>query len=98
MNLKKPVPILLSVLLLSTSVYAAEGEPFIFEELDLDHNGAISREEANVRMDLVENFDTIDTNGNGSLSVDEYTAYHNKGRLVPEEVEVPEPGSAPLRR
>ncbi len=67
----------------------------IFEDIDTDHNGAISRDEAKVRMDLASNFDEIDKNGNGSLSVDEYTDYHNKGRLVPEEVEIPEPGAAP---
>jgi Ca2+-binding EF-hand superfamily protein len=70
--------------------------PSLFEELDSNHNGAISKTEAAARMDLSNNFDSIDKNGNGSLSVDEYTAYENKGRMVPEEVEVPEPGAAPV--
>lgn len=83
--------------LLSCSAAFAQGEPIIFEEIDTDHNGAISREEARVRMDLSSNFAAIDTNGNGSLSVDEYSSYHNKGRMVPEEVEIPEPGAAPVR-
>lgn len=94
----KSIPILLIGLFVFTAAYAQkEGEPVIFEDIDTDHNGAISRDEAKIRMDLVNNFSEIDKNGNGSLSVDEYTAYHNRGRLVPEEVEIPEPGSAPLR-
>lgn len=95
MNLKRAIPILLLSLFVFNAAYAQE--PVIFEDIDTDHNGAISRDEAKVRMDLTSNFGEIDKNGNGSLSVDEYTAYHNKGRLVPEEVEIPEPGSAPVR-
>lgn len=73
-----------------------ETEHMLFEDLDSDHNGAISMKEAQVRKDLSADFKAIDSNGNGSISVDEYTAYENKGRLVPEEVEVPEPGAAPM--
>lgn len=97
MNPKTSMPILLLSLFVFSATYAQEGGPVIFEDIDTDHNGAISRDEAKVRMDLASNFDEIDKNGNGSLSVDEYTDYHNKGRLVPEEVEIPEPGAAPVR-
>lgn len=97
MNLKRSIPILLLSLFVFNAAYAQEEEPVVFEDIDTDHNGAISRDEAKVRMDLSSNFGEIDKNGNGSLSVDEYTAYHNKGRMVPEEVEIPEPGAAPVR-
>jgi len=83
--------------LFTCSAAFAQGGPIMFEELDTDHDGAISREEAMIRMDLSSNFDAIDINGNGSLSVDEYSSYHNKGRMVPEVVEIPEPGAAPVR-
>lgn len=76
----------------------AQMEPQLFEDLDTDHNGAISKAEAKVRADLTKDFKMIDKNGNGSISVDEYTAYENKGKIVPEEVEVPEPGAAPVMR
>jgi hypothetical protein len=94
MKTKSHTLILLFGLASATTLYAQE--PYIFEELDGNHNGAISMDEAKVRPDLVENFTEIDSDGNGTLSVDEYTAYHNKGRLVPEEVEIPEPGAAPV--
>lgn len=95
---KAPLPLLLFSLFICGNLYAEETGPVLFEDIDTDHNGAISREEAKVRMDLMNNFSEADTNHNGTLSVDEYTAYHNKGRLVPEEVEIPEPGSAPLTK
>jgi hypothetical protein len=97
MNYKTSLLILLLSLGVFNAAYAQEDEPVIFEDIDTDHNGAISHDEAKVRKDLVKNFDEIDKNDNGSLSVDEYTAYHNKGRMIPEEVEIPEPGSAPVR-
>jgi hypothetical protein len=91
-------PFILLFALFAANAAIAADEPVIFEDIDSDHNGAISREEAKVRMDLTTNFDEIDKNGNGSLSVDEYSTFHNMGRMVPEEVEIPEPGAAPLRR
>jgi len=84
--------------LLAVGSAYAQMEPQLFEDLDTDHNGAISMDEAKTRMDLTKDFKMIDKNGNGSISVDEYTAYENKGKMVPEEVEVPEPGAAPVMR
>lgn len=84
--------------LIATGSAYAQMEPQMFEDLDTNHNGAISMDEAKARADLSSEFKMIDKNGNGSISVDEYTAYENKGRMVPEEVEVPEPGAAPVMR
>lgn len=88
--------LLISLGLMGAGIATAQTEPMLFEDLDQDHNGAISKEEAKVRKDLSKNFKQIDKNGNGSISVDEYTAYENKGQMVPEEVEIPEPGAAPV--
>lgn len=95
MTYKALIPPLMLGLMAAGNGYA-QMEPTLFEDLDTDHNGAISMKEAKVRMDLTNNFTMIDKDGNGSISVDEYTAYENKGRMVPEEVEVPEPGAAPV--
>lgn len=94
-----PKPLIFTVLagvMAGGTVHAQE--TMMFDELDRNHNGAISKSEAMGHPELVENFAEIDSNGNGSVSVDEYTAYVNKGRLVPEEVEVPELGAAPVSR
>ena len=86
---------LLAGLVLTGNAFA-QMEPSLFEEIDTDHNGAISMKEAKAREDLSKDFKMIDSNNDGSLSVDEYTAYANKDRMSPEEVEVPEPGAAPM--
>ncbi len=70
--------------------------PFLFEEIDSDHDGAISMEESRVRSDLHADFARVDKDGNGTLSVDEYSTYMNEGKMAPEDVEIPEPGAAPV--
>ncbi len=98
MSPQNTITILFFSLTLLAPAHAQQmSDAMLFEEIDTDHNGEISREESKVRADLAKNFDEADTNDNGSLSVDEYTDYHNKGRLIPEEVEIPEPGSVPIR-
>lgn len=77
----------------ATAIHAEQ--TYIFEDIDRNHNGAISMGEAKVRGDLVKNFKEIDTNGDNALSVDEYSAYMNEGS-PPEDVEIPEPGAAPV--
>ena len=78
----------------ATSTITAQ-EPYIFDEIDGDKNGAISMSEAKVRAELVKNFAQIDSDGDGTLSVDEYSSYMNEG-VPPEDVELPEPGAAPV--
>lgn len=70
-------------------------QTYIFEDLDSNSNGAISMSEAKARPDLEKNFKKIDTNGDNSISVDEYSRYMNEGS-PPEDVEIPEPGAAPV--
>ncbi len=99
MSPKLPILFIFSLLMIlaPTAQAQEESDAMLFEDIDSNHNGAITREEAKVRKDLARDFDEADTNGNGTISVDEYTTYHNKGQLVPEEVEIPEPGAAPIR-
>ncbi len=93
MNHKPLMLLLLTGVATSTMLNAAQ--IYIFEELDSNRNGAISMDEAKVRADLVENFTEIDSDGDNTLSVDEYSNYMNKG-VPPEDVEIPEPGAAPV--
>ncbi|MEJ2406680.1 MAG: EF-hand domain-containing protein [Candidatus Thiodiazotropha sp.] len=90
------IPALLGGVMLSVGALAQQA--MMFEDLDTNHNGAISKSEAASSDEVGKHFDEADSNGDGGISVDEYTAYINKGRLVPEEVEVPEPGAAPVMR
>ena len=98
MTLKVTSIVLLSSLFAATSAYAATGEkPVIFDDIDADASGCISKDEAAVRQDLIDNYANIDTDKDGKLCVDEYSAYHNRGRMPPEEVEIPEVGAAPVK-
>ena len=84
------------ILITAANVYAQD-RPVIFEDLDANADGCISKQEAKARQDLVSNFAKIDKDKNGTLCVDEYTAYENKGTLSPQEVEIPEVGAAPMK-
>lgn len=90
------IPALLLGLFAMGSAHAQE--TMMFEDLDSNHNGSISMKEAMANPDLSQHFSEADTNGDKGISVDEYTAFENKGKLIPEEVEVPEPGAAPVMR
>lgn len=52
--------------------------PDTFDELDKDHDGFISREEA-AGIDLAKEFDKLDTNRDGRLSPDEVTGSATRG-------------------
>lgn len=52
----------------------------LFEQIDLDSDGSIDREEAKVVPALDKIFEQMDVNGDGRLSREEFAA--NKGRSV----------------
>jgi hypothetical protein len=86
---------LCSVFLLFTACKTEKG-PVVYEDLDTDANGYITKDEAKVRKDLLKNWDKADTDGDGQLTVTEYINYEGKGRLeAPEDLETPELGAAP---
>ena len=76
--------------------FAEKEFPLLFGELDTDANAYITKDEANVRKDLKNNFKEIDLDRDGKLSLTEYQSYEGKGRYEPpEETETPELGAAP---
>ena len=84
-----------AIILFSANLLAEPG-PTTFDDIDVDADGCINKEEAKVRDDLVKNFVTIDRDKGGTICVDEYTIYQNKDEFVPDDVEVPEVGAAPV--
>ena len=92
---KTPYFILCSIFLLATACQTEKG-PVVYEELDTDANGYITKDEAKVRKDLLKNWEKVDTDGDGKLTVTEYINYEGKGRLeAPGDLEISEPGAAP---
>ena len=82
-------------LALASGVAAAQP---VFEDLDTDRDGYISRAESAAENSLYENFEQVDRDGNGTVNIDEFVAYRGKSRFTPpEESEVPEIGAAPTQ-
>ena len=46
----------------------------IFDALDADHSGGIAQQEADAHPTVAQHFSTADTNGDGSLSREEFSA------------------------
>jgi len=98
MNIKVTTLVLICSLFSLTNSFAeTQSKTIMFEDIDADADGSISKSEATFRKDLSKNFRSADTDNDGTISVDEYTAFHNKGRVDYEEVEIPEVGAAPVR-
>lgn len=95
MNIKL-TPFIITAALFTSGNSIAASPPELFDDIDTDASGCISKDEAKVRKDLKANFAKIDTDKNGTICVDEYTAYQNKGKYIPDEVEIPEVGAAPV--
>ena len=80
----------------SSFLIAAE-VPKTFDELDTDHDGYISKSEAQNTKDLSKDWAKADKDKNDKLDVSEFSAFESKGRFVPpEESEEPEIGAAPF--
>lgn len=74
-----------------------QDEAVMFEDIDSDSSGCISRDEAKSYPEIKKDFSKIDTDNDNKICIDEYTAYVNKGLNAPMEVEIREPGAAPMR-
>jgi Ca2+-binding EF-hand superfamily protein len=77
---------------------ALAGEvPKTFEELDVDGNGYISKQEAEDQKSIKRNWSKIDTDKSGEVDISEFSAFEAIGTFTPpEESEVAEPGAAPF--
>jgi hypothetical protein len=86
-----------SAILLFTGPIGAEEFVQTFEQIDVNGDGYISVEEAEIRADVLDNLEAIDENGDGRLNSAEFSAFEAEGRFTtPEESEVSEPGAAPF--
>ncbi|AYH43036.1 EF-hand domain-containing protein [Azoarcus sp. DN11] len=55
--------------------------PPMFKELDQDKDGQISKDEAKRSAEVLSNFDAIDTDHNGKISLIEWNAHEKAKRL-----------------
>lgn len=71
--------------------------PEVFDDIDGNADGYISKAEAKVRADLIAHWNIADKDKDGQLDVDEYVAYESRSGYAPAEVEIPEVGAAPVQ-
>ncbi len=85
------------VFLLVIQPIAFAGQDYsVFENVDGNADGYISKDEAQVREDLSEKWRDIDIDSNGKIDISEFSAFEGKGRLIPpQDPDMGEPGAAP---
>ena len=74
--MKGPLTLALAALL-STAAFAQtppSGAGSVFDQFDSDHDGRITQTEAQINSTVVANFQTADSNADGSLSKGEFDA------------------------
>jgi EF-hand domain pair len=59
----------------AAAVTPKENPPPLFKELDTNHDGYISRQEARRSADVTARFKQLDANRDGKISVDEFTRH-----------------------
>lgn len=68
----------------------------VFENIDGNADGFISKNEAQVREDLSKEWKNIDKDGDGQLDISEFSAFEGQGDLTPpQDPDMGEPGAAP---
>lgn len=78
------------------TVVSAE-EVKTFEDLDINSDGYISKDEAMAQKSIERNWTKVDKDKNGRLDISEFSAFEAKGRFEPpEDSEIAEPGAAPM--
>ena len=94
----KSLTVVAGILLFAGSqwVLAGEKKAVTFDDLDTNHDGYISADEAKANPDLWKKFTQADKDSNGKLDVSEFSAFEE--RFVPaDDMEEPEPGAAPTK-
>lgn len=85
------------VLGLGVATALSADEVKTFEELDIDTNGYISKDEAKAQKSIDDNWAKADADKDGRIDVSEFSAFESTGRFTPpDESEVSEPGAAPF--
>jgi len=72
----KKLPLLVVALFLPALVVQAEAKG-VFNQLDTDANGLVSKEEAKAMPELLAAFERLDKDGDKQLSPKEFAAYQN---------------------
>lgn len=68
-----------------------------FDDLDVNSDGYISKDEAMAQKSIERNWTKADKDKNGRLDISEFSAFEGMGKYEPpEDSEISEPGAAPF--
>jgi len=87
---------LVFLIFISTVVANAYADKQIFDEIDNDKDGYISKSEAETNKNIQSNWDKVDRDMDGKVDVSEFSAFESQGMFQPPDLEEPEPGAAPM--
>ena len=85
--------LLVLMLFFCGSVFADKVQ--IFDDIDGDGDGYITKTEAEGLTEIKENWKKADSDKDGKIDVSEFSAFEGRNMFQPAEVEEPEPGAAP---
>ena len=90
--------ILAGALLVPFAAYAGgASNDKVFKNLDKNNDGSISKEEAAGSSALIADWTEIDTNGNGTIEMTEFSALETVDAYVPAESDEEPIGAAPTK-
>ena len=85
--------ILVLMLFFCGNIFAEEVK--LFDDIDDNGDGYITKQEARDLTEIKANWGKADTDKDGKIDVSEFSAFEGREMFQPVEVEEPEPGAAP---
>lgn len=86
----------LYLILAALASFAATPPP-TFEQLDINSDGYISKDEAKTYKEMSKRWAKVDANKDGRVNIDEFIKFESAGRFEPpQDAETPELGAAPM--
>jgi len=96
--MKATILLTLSAAVFSFSVYAEEMDnEKVFKMLDKNNDGFITKSEVSSVKKLINDWDTIDTDGNGNIAMAEFAVVKSAEAYTPVEEENEPIGAAPTK-
>lgn len=96
--MKLKLLVTLGVMSVASAVYAGDtSNAEIFKMLDKNNDGFITQNEVSSVKNLIQDWDSIDTDGSGSIAMTEFSTVESAGAYTPVETDEEPIGAAPTK-
>lgn len=96
--MKLKLLVALGVVSVASAAYAGEAENTkVFKMLDKNNDGFITQSEVSSVKNLIQDWDSIDTDGNGSIAMSEFSVVESAEAYTPVETDEEPIGAAPTK-